>query len=83
MTFETVTTLPAPDVLARAKNFFMRRNPNSAAFPEKESSEMLVLRGQGGEEIVIATLPGDGGTRVRGSTMLFGQLVNRFFTTLP
>jgi hypothetical protein len=83
MTFETVTSLPAPDVLSRAKLFFSRRIPQSAAFPERETDAMLVLRGQGGEEIVFATMPAEGGTRVRGSTMLFGQAINRFFTTLP
>ena len=83
MTFETVTSLAGPEVLKRAKAFFGRRIPNAAAFLERESADMLVLRGQGGEEIVFATAAGDGGTRVRGSTMLFGQAINRFFTTLP
>ena len=83
MTLETVTSLPPDDVLARAKAFFTRRIPQTAAFPEKEAPGMLVLRGQGGEEIVFSATAGDGGTKVRGSTMLFGQSINRFFTTLP
>ena len=83
MTFETVTSLSGAEVLSRAKLFFSRRIPQTAAFPERESDTMLVLRGQGGEEIVFATAPADGGTKVRGSTMLFGQAINRFFTTLP
>jgi hypothetical protein len=83
MTFETVTSLAAADVLARAKAFFGRRVPNAAAFPEREGPGLLILRGQGGEEIVFAVTAGPGGSHVRGSTMLFGQAINRFFTTLP
>jgi len=40
------------------------------------------LRGQGGEEVIIAALPGDGRTLVTGSTYLFDQQVARFFATL-
>jgi hypothetical protein len=43
------------------------------------------LRGQGGEEVLIAAAAaGDGnGTRVTGSTYLFDQQIARFFATLP
>ena len=54
-----------------------------AAYPEKEGPTWLTLRGQGGEEIAIAAIPGDGGTRVRASTLLFDQVVDRFLSTLP
>jgi adenylate kinase len=40
------------------------------------------LRGQGGEEVVIAAVPGAGQTTVTGSTYLFDQQIARFFATL-
>jgi hypothetical protein len=83
-TFETATSLPAQGVIGRAKIFFAGRVPGTAAFVEKEASGVVVLRGQGGEEIVIAARSdGAGATKVRGSSLLFGQQVKRFFTTLP
>ena len=83
MTYETVTTLDGPEVLARAKRFFAERVPLSAAYPEKEGPAYLVLRGQGGEEIALAVAAAPGGTRVRGSTLLFDQAVDRFLSSLP
>jgi len=83
MTYETVTTLEGPEILARAKRFFAERVPLSAAYPEKEGPAYLVLRGQGGEEIALAVAAAPGGTRVRGSTLLFDQAVDRFLSTLP
>ena len=83
MTFETLTSLQPDEVLRRAKTFFAGRVPATAAFVEKEGPSHLVLRGQGGEEIVFAAVAAPGGSAVRGSSMLFGQQVNRFFTTLP
>ena len=83
MTHETVTVLPGPDILRRAKQFFQERVPSSAAFPEKEGPNWLTLRGQGGEEIAISVSPAPGGTRVRASTLFFDQAVGRFFSTLP
>ena len=43
------------------------------------------MRGQGGEELVIAatTPPGGGPTLVSGSTYLFDAQVSRFFSILP
>lgn len=83
MLHETTTSLPGPEVLARAKRFFAERVPNTAAFPEKEGPAFLVLRGQGGEELTIAVVGAEGGTRVRGSTLMFDQSLGRFFSTLP
>lgn len=79
---ETLTTLAPAEALAAAKRFFARQNGIYAAFPEQESAGHLTLRGQGGEEITIGVTPGDGGTRVTGSTYLFDQQVARFFATL-
>ena len=83
MVFEVVTTLDGAEVLRRAKSFFAERVPMYAAFPEKEGPTFLVLRGQGGEEIAFAVVPGPGATRVRASTLLFDQVVERFLATLP
>lgn len=80
---ETTTTLAAKDVLARAVVFFTQRNPLYATFLEKEGPGYVTLRGQGGEEIVIAASEKDGSTRVTGSTYLFDMQIARFFSTLP
>src|SRR5687768_9982969 len=82
---EARTSLGVSDVLAAAKNFFARRNSLYAAFAEKEGPTFVSLRGQGGEEVLIAASPApDGkGTRVTGSTYLFDQQIARFFATLP
>jgi hypothetical protein len=83
MVFETTTSLSGEQVIARAKRFFAERVPQYAAFPEKEGPTFLVLRGQGTEEIVFAILPAERGVRVRASTLLFDQVVDRFLSTLP
>ena len=83
MVYEIVTTLPPSEVLTRAKRFFAERVPMYAAFPEKEGPTWLTLRGQGGEEIAIAAIVGADGTRVRASTLLFDQPLDRFLSTLP
>jgi hypothetical protein len=80
---ETVTPLSPEDVIRLAKVFFATRVPATGAFVEQESPRHVVLRGQGGEELVIAAVPTEGGSAVRGSSMLFGQQIGRFFTTLP
>ena len=48
------TTLEPARVLDSARAFFSRRNSLYAAFVEQESPTHVTLRGQGGEEIVIA-----------------------------
>ncbi len=84
MVFEAATTLAPDAVFDRAVEFFAERTPSRAAFLEKRTSGHLVLRGQGGEEIVLsARETGQGRTGVRGSTLLFDQLLARFLTTLP
>lgn len=83
MVFDVTTSLEASDVIARAKRFFAERVPHQAAFAEHEGPSWLVLRGQGGEEIALATVALDGATRVRASTLLFDQVVDRFLGTLP
>ena len=83
MVYEVVTALEGAEVMRRAKRFFAERVPLQAAFPEKEGPTYLALRGQGGEEIALAVVPAPGGTRVRASTLLFDQVVDRFLSTLP
>jgi hypothetical protein len=83
MVHQTTTSLPAAEVIARAKAFFSERVPNTAAYPEKEGPAFLQLRGQGGEEIAIAIVPAERGHLVRASTLLFDQAVGRFLSTLP
>ncbi|HYT03491.1 MAG TPA: hypothetical protein VEM13_01260 [Gemmatimonadales bacterium] len=88
MIHSTTVSLPPQEVLARAKQFFAERVPNAAAFVEKEGPQYLVLRGQGGEELVLrawADGEGDGGgkARVRAATLFFDQALDRFFSTLP
>lgn len=80
---EATTTLPAKDVLAQAVVFFSQRNPLYATFLDKEGPGYVTLRGQGGEEIVIAASEKDGATQVTGSTYLFDMQIARFFATLP
>lgn len=83
MVFEVVTRLDGAEVLRRAKSFFAERVPMQAAFPEKEGSDFLTLRGQGGEEIALAVRAAPGGTLVRAGTLFFDQQVDRFLSTLP
>lgn len=81
---ETTTDLAAADVLERARVFFASRVPASSTFVEHQSARHIALRGQGGEEVVIAAVPAEGGgTRVRGSTLLFAGALRRFLSTLP
>jgi hypothetical protein len=83
MVYEYTTTLDRGEVLRRAKRFFAERVPMQAAFPEKEGPGYLTLRGQGGQEIAIAVSQAPAGTRVRASTLLFDQSLDRFLSTLP
>jgi hypothetical protein len=83
MVYEVITTLAAPEVLHRAKRFFAERVPLNAAYPEKEGPGFVTFRGQGGEEIAMAVWSDARGTRVRASTLLFDQVVDRFLSTRP
>jgi hypothetical protein len=77
------TALAPADVLAAARRFFTRRNSLYAAFIDQLSPTHVTFRGQGGEEIVIAVAPANGGTHVTGSSYLFDMQVARFLSTLP
>jgi len=79
---ERQTTLDVDEVLDAATRFFARGGVYSAFF-EKRGPTHLVLRGQGGEEIVIGARAVEGGCTVSGSTYLFDQQVTRFLSSLP
>lgn len=83
MMHETTTSLAGEDVLRRAKAFFAERVPHFGAFLEKEGPTWATFRGQGGEEIAIAVIADERGTRVRASSLLFNQSIDRFLATLP
>ena len=83
MTHTTTVSLPPAEVLTRAQAFFAERIPHAAAFVEKSGPRFVVLRGQGGEEVVFSAWEDNGVTRVRASTLFFDQAVDRFFSTLP
>ena len=78
------TTLEPKHVLEAARDFFSRRNSLYAAFIEQEGPNYVTMRGQGGEEVVIAaTLAPGGATLVTGSSYLFDAQISRFLATLP
>ncbi|HET9387305.1 MAG TPA: hypothetical protein VFO67_19375 [Gemmatimonadales bacterium] len=85
MIHTTTVSLAPAEILQRAELFFAERVPNSAAFVEKRGANFLLLRGQGGEELVISAWAdaASGVTRVRASTLLFDQPLDRFLSTLP
>lgn len=77
------TALPAAEVLSSARNFFSQRSGIYAAFLEKEGPTWMSLRGQGGEEIVIAATADSGSTAVTASSYMFDAQVAQFLSTLP
>ena len=77
------TSLDPASVLDAAREFFSNRNTLYAAFIEQESPTHVTMRGQGGEELVIAATPSSGHTLVTGSSYLFDAQISRFFATLP
>jgi hypothetical protein len=77
------TTLEPKHVLDAARAFFSRRNSLYATFLDQEGPTHVTMRGQGGEEIVIAATPAPGGSLVTGSSYLFDAQISRFFSTLP
>lgn len=77
------TSLPAAEVLRTAREFFGRQNGIYAAFLEREGPTWMSLRGQGGEEIVIATATESGTTAVNASSYMFDAQVAQFLSSLP
>lgn len=77
------TELSADEVLAAARDFFSRRSGIYAAFLEKQGPNWMSLRGQGGEEIVVAATEEAGGTSVTASSYMFDAQVAQFLASLP
>ena len=83
-TLQTQRTSLAPsEVLDAARDYFARASGIYAAFLEKQGPNWMSLRGQGGEEIVIAATEEPGGTAVTGSSYMFDAQVAQFLSTLP
>ncbi len=80
---EASTSLSPADVLSEAKSFFARQNGVYSAFTEQESPTHVTLRGQGGEEVVVAAIPSGRGANVTASSYLFDQQIARFLSMLP
>ncbi|MFN8571991.1 MAG: hypothetical protein U0132_08045 [Gemmatimonadaceae bacterium] len=80
---EAQTSLAVADVLDAAIEFFSRRVSIYTAYVEQQGPTFVTLRGQGGEEIVIAASALPNGTRVTGATYMFDAQVSRFLSTLP
>lgn len=80
---DVLTPLAPAAVLVSAKEFFGPHSGVYSAFVEREGPNHLAMRGQGGEELLIAVSAGDGVTRVSGSSYLFDQQIARFFSSLP
>lgn len=79
---ERLTSWSIAEVLTSAAHFFSRGGIYTA-FVEKQGPSHLVLRGQGGEELVIAARETTEGTAVSGSSYLFDQQIARFLNALP
>jgi hypothetical protein len=77
------TQLPAAAVLDAARDFFAQQSGIYAAFLEKQGPNWMSLRGQGGEEIVIAANEESGGTAVSASSYMFDAQVAQFLASLP
>jgi hypothetical protein len=77
------TALTAAEVLRSARDFFAIRSGIYAAFLEKQGPNWMSLRGQGGEEIIIAATEENGGTSVTASSYMFDAQVAQFLSALP
>ena len=80
---EQRTTMEPARVLRAARDFFSTRSTLYAAFVEQEGPTHVTMRGQGGEELVIAATLESSHTLVTGSSYLFDAQIARFFATLP
>lgn len=77
------TALSAAEVLTSAREFFALRSGIYAAFLEKQGPNWMSLRGQGGEEIIVAATEENGGTSVTASSYMFDAQVAQFLASLP
>lgn len=77
------THLSADEVLTSAREFFSLRSGIYAAFLEKQGPNWMSLRGQGGEEIIVAAHEEQGTTSVTASSYMFDAQVAQFLASLP
>jgi len=77
------TNMSPSEVLSSARAFFARKQGIYAAFLEKQGPNWMSLRGQGGEEIVIAATAEAAGTSVTASSYMFDAQVAQFLSMLP
>jgi hypothetical protein len=77
------TVLSAAEVLRSARDFFSRGSGIYAAFLEKQGPNWMSLRGQGGEEIIVAATEESEGTSVTASSYMFDAQVAQFLSSLP
>lgn len=80
---ERVTSLAVSSVLDEATAFFARGGGIYTAFLEKRGPSHVAMRGQGGEELVVAARAVPEGTMVSGSSYLFDQQIAAFLDSLP
>ncbi len=77
------TSLSPDAAMTAAKAFFSGAQSVYVAFLEREGPGYVALRGQGGEEVVVAARLHEGATEVTGGSYLFDQQLARFLSTLP
>jgi len=80
---ERLTSLAISTVLDDATRFFARGGGIYTVFLEKRGASHVAMRGQGGEELVIAARAVPEGTMVSGSSYLFDQQIAAFLDSLP
>ncbi len=80
---ERLTSLTVSMVLDEATRFFARGGGIYTAFLEKRGDTHVTMRGQGGEEVVVAARAVPEGTMVSGSSYLFDQQIAAFLASLP
>ncbi len=80
---ERLTSLAVSSVLDEATQFFARGGGIYTAFLEKRGPSHVAMRGQGGEELVVAARAVPEGTMVSGSSYLFDQQIAAFLDSLP
>lgn len=78
---ETMTDLPATEVLQHAREFFTTRFTPYGGFVSEESDSHLVFAVEAGE-LMIGTAEQDGRTLVRGSTSRLHHELSQFLATL-
>ena len=78
---ETVTELPAEEVIRRARDFFMLRLTPYAAFEEESGPTHLKLSNEAAD-VAIGVGTQDGLTHVRGSTSRMHHELSQFLATL-